>query len=537
MKKITKKILNPARKGFQGKPTVETGFSDNQTISTNIQDTMKLLKAEFEYCSDIVFREITLQLERPLGMAFVYLSGQNKFDSNNEFILQSIMLELPKILAEDSGTESDFIQVLVSKFLPTMNVSLVDTFAALMETIFAGNIIMLLDHADKAISVSVAGPEGRVIDEPDVEPSVRGPHDGFVENIDRNIALLRSRLHTSQFKTEILVLGKLTNTKICICYVRGIASDVIVGEVKARLERFKGNGIMASGIVEELIEDEPYSIFPTIQNTERPDKVVGALLEGRVGILTDNTPNALIVPCTFVSLLQAAEDYYHRSLFATSLRILRFVALNIALLLPALYVAALSFHQEILPGPLIASLMASREGVPFPTFVEVFMMELIFEILREAGVRLPKVSGQAVSTVGGLVIGETAATAGFVSQGVLIIVALTAVANFTIPNYEAAFTIRLLRFVFLIAASVLGIPGIILGLMLVLAHLCDLRSFGVPYLSPFAPLSVGSLKDTIIRAPWWNMIYLPRFGGEKKPLRIYQNATPQKPGEQDKNNE
>ncbi|MDP4160792.1 MAG: spore germination protein, partial [Bacillota bacterium] len=462
-----------------------------------------------------------------------YLSNLNMLDPNHEFILQGIMLDLPKIDSEITEAENDHVQLLIRKFLPTLDVSTVDTFQSVLEKIFEGNIIILVNNSAKAITVNITQPVGRAITEPEVEPSVRGPRDGFVESIGTNVALVRKRLHTSQLKTEMVILGELTKSKICICYLKDIAGDKIVGEVKARLDKYRGNGIIASGEIEELIEDDTFTVFPTVQTTERPDKVASALLEGRVALITDNTPNVLIVPCTFVSLLQAAEDYYHRAIFATSIRLLRFVALNIALLLPALYVAALTYHQEILPGPLLTSLMASRRGVPFPTFFEVFSMELIFELLREAGIRLPRVSGQAVSTVGGLVIGQTAAAAGFVSQGVLIIVALTAIANFTIPNWGASFSIRLLRFFFLAAASLFGLPGIMIALMLVLAHLSDLRSFGVPYLAPFAPLMIGSLKDTFIRAPSWAMKFLPRFGGNKKPQRIYQDISPKKPGEQD----
>jgi spore germination protein KA len=517
------------------KPTKATQVIDDKSLSSNIQDNLTLLRKEFGNCSDFVFREITLEFNGPLGIALVYLSGQNQLDPNHEFLLKDLLINLPDTSEDLKG--NDPVQILMAKFLTALNAAIVEDYLLVLEKIFDGNIIILIDKANKAIAVSVAGAEGRAIDEPASEPTVRGPHDGFVENIHRNIALVRKRLHTSQFKSEILTLGKLTGTKVSICYMQGIVSEKIIGEVKARLGKYKGNGLLESGEIEEIIEDEPFSIFPTVQSTERPDKIVGALLEGRVAIITDNTPNVLIVPCTFVSLLQASEDYYHRAIFATFIRILRFVALNIALLLPGLYIATLTFHQEVLPAPLMVSLMASRKGVPFPTFLEVLLMELVFEILREAGVRLPRVSGQAVSTVGGLVIGETAAAAGFVSQGVLIIVALTAVANFTIPNYEASYTIRLLRFAFIIASAMFGIPGIMLGLMLILAHLCDLRSFGVPYLTPIAPLSLGSLKDTFIRAPWWAMVFMPRFGGGKKPVRIYQDIIPQNPQEQDDANE
>ncbi len=534
--KLTRKILKQP-KIERGKPTVAGLTGPEQPLSSHIQDNIQALRSEFEFCTDIVFREFTIELNGPLGVALVYISGLNSLGPSNEFILSEMMLKLPNIVSQAQAGSNDSVQLLVSKLLPTTNITLLDKLKQVLDKILSGDIVMLLDTADKAIGIVVPGMQGRAVEEPDIEPSVRGPRDGFVEGLDTNLALIRRRLKTTQLKTETVVLGKLTQTKIAVCYLKGIAGANIVGEVKARLTRFKGDSIEGSGQVEELLEDATFTLFPTVQNTERPDKTVSALLEGRVAVLTDTTPMALLVPCTFVSLVQAAEDYYHRSVFATSVRLLRFVALNIALLLPAVYVAIVTYHQDILPTPLLISLAAARSGIPFPTFVEVLLMELTFEILREAGLRLPRVSGQAMSTVGGLVIGETAVSAGFVSQGVIIVVALTAIAGFTIPNWEAGFSIRLLRFGLLVSAALLGVPGIMFGLMIVLAHLCDLRSFGVPYLTPIAPLTPGSLKDTFVRVPWWAMILRPRFGGDKKPLRLHVDVAPNNPAEQDGTNE
>jgi len=312
--------------------------------------------------------------------------------------------------------------------------------------------------------------EGRAINEPTTEPVVRGPKDGFVESLSINASLIRRRIRSSRLKLELFKIGSLTQTSIGVFYIQGIVNDKLVEEVRKRIKRIEIDGILESGYIEELINDEPVSIFPLIQTTERPDRTAGSLLEGRVVILVDNTPMNLIVPCTFVSLLQASEDYYTPAPFASFIRIIRFIALNIALLLPALTIAAFSFHQELIPTTFITNVSSARQDLPLPIAAEVLLMEFTFEILREAGVRLPKAIGQAVSIVGGLVIGQAAVTAGYVAPVPVIVVAMTAIASFTIPNYAAGVSIRILRFFLLILASILGGVGIMLGLMVILIH-------------------------------------------------------------------
>jgi len=316
---------------------------------------------------------------------------------------------------------------------------------------------------------------------------------------------------------------------VAVCYIQGIANDKVVEEVKKRLNRIKIDGIVGSGYIEELIRDEPVTLFPLVFTTERPDRVAASLLEGRVTIMVDNTPMNLIVPCTFISMLQASEDYYIAPEFATFVRFLRFISLNISLMFPAVTVAIFSFHQELIPRPLLATVAGARQELPFPIFMEIFIMEITFEILREAGVRLPKTVGQAISTVGGLVIGQAAVNAGFVSPLSVIVVALTAIASFTIPNYTAGSCIRISRFFLLICSGLLGLIGMMFGLMTMLFHLCSLRSFGVPYLTPITPYSLRDLKDTLVRAPWWAMITRPRLIEGKEPERQERSQGPQKP--------
>ncbi|MBP1761179.1 MAG: spore germination protein, partial [Firmicutes bacterium] len=266
--------------------------------------------------------------------------------------------------------------------------------------------------------------------------------------------------------------------------------------------------------------------FPQIDHSERPDKVSAALLEGRIAILVDNTPFVLIVPTVFLQFIQSAEDYYERFPVASLTRVVRFVAYFISIIFPALYIALTSFHQEMIPTSLALSIAASREGIPFPSIGEAFIMEATFEILREAGLRLPKQAGQAVSIVGGLVIGQAAVQAGIVSQAMVIVVAFTGICSFAIPAYNAAAAGRLIRFPLMLAAAFLGLPGILAGLTIILVHLSGLRSFGVNYLDPFTAPDMDQLKDTAIRVPWWAMKRLPGNMARKNALRIGSGSRP-----------
>jgi hypothetical protein len=284
--------------------------------------------------------------------------------------------------------------------------------------------------------------------------------------------------------------------------------------------------VLESAYIEELLEDQPFSIFPQIMNTERPDVAAANLLEGRVVIMVDGTPFVLIAPTTFYSLIQSPEDYYQRYAFSTAIRWLRYAALVISLLLPSLYVAVLTFHQEMVPTSLFFSIAKSREEIPFPVVVEALIMEITFEALREAGVRLPKQIGSAVSIVGALVIGQAAVSAGIVSAPMVMVVSITGIASFMIPRYSAGIALRLLRLPIILLAGTLGLLGIMLGVISTVVHLCTIRSFGVPYLSPLGPMKGQDMKDVLIRAPWWMLNTRPHLTGNGNE---YRQASEQKP--------
>lgn len=377
----------------------------------------------------------------------------------------------------------------------------------------------MIDGYSKALVASTRGWEARDVSDPVTEGVVRGPREGFTENLRTNTSLIRRRIRNPKLKIETLRIGAVTRTEVVVAYIEGTADSSVVKEVHERLSRIDTDAILESGYLEEFIEDSPFSPFPQIEHTERPDKIAAALVEGRVVILTDGTPFVLIVPTVFFQFLQSSEDYYERYLLGTAIRWIRFMAFLFALLLPSLYIALTTIHQEMIPTNLALSLAGAREGVPFPAFVEALMMEIAFELLREAGLRLPRPVGQAVSIVGALIIGESAVRAGIVSPVMVIIVALTGIASFSVPAFNLAITLRLLRFPMMMIAAVMGVPGMAMAVLVIVTHLADLRSFGVPYLSPVAPASYRDWKDVVVRAPWWSMFMRPAGIGESETIR------------------
>ncbi|MCY0875820.1 MAG: spore germination protein [Firmicutes bacterium] len=386
--------------------------------------------------------------------------------------------------------------------------------------------LLLIDGEDKALALSVSGWPQRAVAEPETEAVIRGPREAFTENVRTSTALIRRRIHTPDLKMESMQIGRYTQTQVVLCYIENLASPNLIQEVKQRLNRIEIDAVLESGYIEELIEDTPWSPFPQIQNSERPDVVVSLLLEGRFAILTDGTPFALVAPIGLTGAMASPEDYYERYLIATMIRWLRGVFIGVATYLPALYVAITTFHQEFLPFPLLLSIAASRENTPYPAMIEALIMEFTFEAIREAGVRMPKALGSAISIVGALVVGQAAVQAGLVSAPMVIVVSITGIASFTIPRFNFSIAIRMLRFPIIILAGLFGIFGIVFSAICITLHLCNLRSFGVPYTSPMAPLSLEGAKNSLMRAPWWSMRKRPGQENKSNQTRQSDATTP-----------
>lgn len=497
-----------------------------QNLSTNLDLIKSLLGKNF----DVVIREFTINAQMPIRASLIYLTGMTDPNIINGSILKPLMFEA-QLPINNSSSKLDIIEIIRTTKLSVGEVAKSDSINKIVDGCLAGETILLVDGCLEALLIMTADWKSRSVDEPKTESVVRGPREGFVENITTNTTLLRRKIKNPDLIIETMKIGQRTKTSICLAYIKGLANPLIIGEIKRRLNDIQTDSILESGYIEQFIEDAPFSIFSTVANTEKPDSAAAKILEGRIAILVDGTPFALTVPMLLNESFQSAEDYYSRPYFTSFIRMIRYLAYMISILAPAIYVALTTFHQELIPTPLLFSMAAAQEGVPFPALLEAIGMGVVFEILREAGVRLPRPVGQAVSIVGALVIGQSAVTAGLIGAPMVIVVALTAVASFVVPAQTDSGGI--LRMVFVLLAGFAGGFGIMIGIIGLFIHLASLRSFGTPYLSPLAPLSVRDLKDTFIRAPLWAMINRPRTIGWLDPKRQDFRLKPSPPSEED----
>ncbi|PYI54949.1 spore germination protein [Paenibacillus flagellatus] len=484
------------------------------TLSVSLQDNMARIRSALGDSTDLTMREFRIGPSGSARAAIAYTDGLADHAMINRF-MESLLLNAGKPAPEAGDESSESAMAWMSRFVPMLGSPIrISDFGGLFAKLLAGDSVILVDGYDYALAVGTKGWEDRGVQEASAQTVVRGPRESFTENIRTNTALIRRKINDPRLWLETRPIGEATKTSVAIMYMKGIANDDIVEEVRRRLGRIEIDGILESGNIEELIQDETITPFPTVYNTERPDAVAANLLEGRVAILVDGTPIVLLVPVIFTQFFQSPEDYYQRSDFGL-LRMLRVVSFFITLLAPSLFIAVTTFHQEMLPTTLMMSIAAQRERVPFPAAVEAYMMEFTFELLREAGIRMPRAVGPAISIVGALVLGEAAVQAGFVSPAMVIVVSITAIASFVFPSFSMSIPVRMLRFVLMALAASFGLYGIFIGMMILGAHLCSLRSFGVPYMSPLAPMNADDQKDTILRLPLWRMSTRPnRIGGD-----------------------
>lgn len=469
-------------------------------VSADLQENEVVLHFLFGSSSDVVFRPVRVH-RGDVAVLLAYVAGLVEKRSLERLVGALTFEWHPPAGARPEDHLLRYTQLGASAPRVREGLSLREAADALSQ----GESVIFVAGATRCLRLDTEGGERRGVSEPDTESVVRGPREGFTEDIVVNTALIRRKIRSPRLRVETLRFGNVTRTRVAILYVAGVVSPDLLAEVRRRLQGVQIDGVLESGYLEEFIEDTPWTVFPLIKHTERPDVVAADLLEGRVAILTDGTPFALLVPTVFPEMLQAPEDYYERYPAAGAIRLLRWIYLLVALLGPSFYIAITTFHQEMLPTPLLLTIMRARERIPFPAVVEALLMEVAFEALREAGLRLPRMVGQSVSIVGALVIGEAAVRAGIVSAPMVIVVSLTGIASFLLPRFNAALAVRLLRFPMMLLAGTLGAYGIFIGVMAILIHMARLRSFGVPYLAPLAPLSVDEQKDVVFRMPWWRM--------------------------------
>ncbi|WP_099191691.1 spore germination protein [Tepidibacter mesophilus] len=481
---------------------------------------LDIINKEFENCDDLVIREFDVGVDKDCKMAIVYIDGMTDKALISEFALNNLMVS--SRVATPNDIKNNIEDLIKKKTIAITEIKEIKEMKECINNILVGETLLFIDNVEESILLSSRGWPTRSISEPQSEVVIRGARDGFTETLKVNTSLVRRRIRDTNLKIKNLSIGEKSKTDVALLYIEDIVNNDVLEEVKKRLDEIDIDVIQESGDIEQLIEDDCYSLFPQIQNTERPDVVASSLYEGRVAILVDNTPFALMVPVTLTTFLQSPDDYYERWIIASFVRIIRWIAAGFSLFLPSLYIAISSYHPDMLPTDLAVYLAATRQGVPFPAFTEAFIMEATLELLREAGVRLPRAIGSTIGIVGGLVIGQAAVQAGIVSPLMVIIVAITAISSFAIPSYNMAIGFRIYRFGFMIMASILGLYGIILVFLVMLIDLANLRSFGIPYLEPLC--SVGEnfkdLKDSIIRAPIPSMDTRPKMYTKKNRNRL-----------------
>ena len=518
----------------QGRRTRERGAAEDlstlqekaarQTFTGNLDRDLEAIRERGGNSYDLTVRRF---IAGGLPGALLYLEGLTDKRSVEE-IVRSLIHEPERLkitLKKGRGLEIAREKLIISDQVDT-----IENIAELFSEISIGASAVFLEGSPKALICDTRQPETRQIGEPENETVLRGPRDGFIENLQVNTSLIRMRLPIPQLWIETITLGRLSRTTVAVLYLKGLAREKLLREVRSRLEKIDIDAVLGTGYVEDYIEDNAYTIFPLVFRTERPDKVTAALLEGRVAIMVDGTPFAMIAPTELAMLMQSPDDYFEVPAICAFIRLLRYAALFVSTLLPGIYVAIVTFHQELLPTDLFLRISSAREGVPFPVIAEMLILDIVFEMLREAGLRLPPAIGPAISIVGALILGDAAVRAGLVSPGVVIVVATTAIAGFTTPAFSLGASFRLLRFVFTILGAIFGLFGVQFALLLAIIHLCSLRSFGMPYLAPFAPLVWSDLKDSVVRAWWWGMHSRPKLTGGREPLRQPYGQEP-KPGD------
>ena len=486
-------------------------------ISTDLQLNIDRYQRLFADCADIKMRRMAL--------------GQNKsrecFIAYIEVSVSNMLLEttaLGRALAYLGEAPDEEVNSVLDK--NAMGISDVTPFLYVEDAaqgMLTGDAILFVDGYDKALKIADKGYPGAAIKEPDSEKSIRGSREGFTDSIKMNTALIRKRLRSTRVRVKELEQGVRSHTKVDMVYMQDLANPMVLEEIQKRLEAYEIDGVLDSGVIEQLAERKWYSPFPQFQTTQRPDRAALAVMEGRVVVLSDNSPVALILPTDFNSFIKTSDDYYNRFEEATFARILRYFAVFFSMALPGLYLAVTNFHTQILPTPLLLSFWEARIGVPFPAALEVILMELSFELLREAGVRLPGAMGNTIGIVGGLIIGQAAVDANIVSPIVVIVVAFTALCSFSIPNEEFAFSFRILKFFLIIMSAWLGFFGLLVGLLVILIHLSRLKSFGIPYLMPFVGADLSGYEDernSIWRAPFRRLTRRPIYANEKERVKL-----------------
>lgn len=482
-----------------------------ENIYSQIDANLKYIKTKYNTLinSDIITREFTLNTGSKQYKAFIlYIDGMVDSQILNDFVLKPLMLknnfcnnETSKIIVQ-KGKKSNIANFIQDCLIPQNNIKQQSSFKDIFSGVNSGNCALFVDTLSVGFDIDVKGFKQRSISKPENEIVIKGPHEAFVENMRTNTTLLRRFTNNENLIIENTKVGKITQTNCAICYIKDIANDALVAETKYRLNNLEIDSLLSAGELEQLLTDTNSLGVPKILVSERPDYAVKSLLQGRVIILINGSPYALILPAILIDFLTSPEDTNLKPQFANFLKVVRIISSFFALLLPGLYIAITNFHREIIPTELLFSILSSRQSVPFPIIVEILIMEISFEIIREAGLRVPSPIGPTLGIVGALVLGQAAVSAAIVSPILIIIVAITGMSSFAIPDFTFSFHLRFFRFVFILLGFLAGFLGIGMGLFIYISSLCNLETFGVSYTIPYAP-AVNSKNNGFMLSPIW----------------------------------
>ncbi|MBR6033331.1 MAG: spore germination protein, partial [Clostridia bacterium] len=517
-------------------------------IYDNLKDNLEYLKIKYNVLinSDIVIREFTLTANDKEYKSFlIYIDGMIDSKMINDFVLKPLMLRnfsntfvkentktvtISKNLKICKIKRTKIDDYIYNSLIPQNTITKETQFSKIISDINSGNCALFIDTVSSAFNIEVKGFKARAVSEPNNEIVVHGSQEAFVENIRTNTSLLRRIVNNENLVIESTSVGTITRTKVAICYMKNIANDELVSEVKYRINNLGIDSLVSSGQLDQLIQDNSKIADPQIISTERPDKAANHLLEGRVVVIVNGSPYVLIMPGLFMDFLSSPEDMNLKHQFANLLKAIRLIAAFFALLLPGIYIAITNYHQELIPTELLFAISASRQTVPFPVFFEIILMEVSFELIREAGLRVPSPMGATIGIVGALILGEAAVNANIVSPILIIIVAITGICSFAIPDFSLSFSLRLWRFFYILAGYLLGFLGIGFGLFVNFALLLSLNSFGVPYFSPYAPVSNSNDESSLFLLPIWkrdkraDFLNTKRIKSQEKISRKWRNS-------------
>lgn len=483
----------------------------SQALSSSLADNLGELKTLLQGCDDVKYRPFATATDKEGCLIYSHLLV------DSIYVSQTI---LPNLFNLHLPSQPKLWSKAITTQLPFLPESSYTQWEDITLQILTGNTLILLEGTNEAYIADTAKVEARPIGKPETEPVIRGPLEAFAEELTPNLAIIRSRYKHPNLKINELILGQESRTSVALLYLDGVIELKVLDEVRKRLNSINLLSVQESGFLLEYLSEDTWSPFPLIQSTERPDKTVSALSEGRAAILVEGSPFALLLPTVFWQQFQTSDDYFQNYLIASFLRPLRFLAFLIAMALPSIYIIGTVFHPQLLPLRFLLSLSEAREAVPIPTIVEVIGMLIVLDLFREATLRLPRTIGPAIGIVGALVMGEAAVSAGVISPIMVIVVALTAVVTFAIPSEDLRGSARLFSYLLIFLSSLLGLYGFLLGTVTILLHLSSLESVGVPYLSPVASFHWKEWNDVFVRAPWSIL--------KRKPQRLLSERSPTK---------